>query len=216
MFTQFEQSLADAQKQLADNPDVPVVFENKTDALQVPGALGTHTLTIKSEDEMINQGLMRNAGTDALTVYFGYNDKGVVSVLGDEDLFKRSVAALAADELPGELHALENSVKDLRVALPEDCFAAGYLNLSQTIRYVQTMMLKYPETAAYAMMLSMIQLPDDMPPLVGTIANVDGGVRFGLFLPSKTVTITSQTVMRLMVMMQQMMGPQQQQQMQLQ
>ncbi len=207
MFAQFQQSLTDAQKQLADNPDVPVTFENQADALDIPGALGTHVLTIKSNDEMINQGMMRNAGTDALKVYFAYTDKGVVSVMGDEDLLKRSVDAMAADELET---ALGKTTQVLQVNLPENCFAAGYMNLTQTIRFVQTMMLKNPATAQYAMILSMIQLPEDMPPLVGNIANTDGGVRFGVFLPSKTVSITAQRVKQLWMMMAPMMNPQQQ------
>ncbi|MFG0248261.1 MAG: hypothetical protein ACF8OB_05185, partial [Phycisphaeraceae bacterium JB051] len=208
MFEKFKTSLMDAQKQLADNPDVPVTFENQADALDIPGALGTHVLTIKSNDEMINQGMMRNAGTDALKVYFAYTDKGVISVMGDEDLLKRSVEALASDELET---ALEQTTQVLQANLPENCFAAGYMNLTQTIRFVQTMMLKNPATAQYAMILSMIQLPEDMPPMVGNIANTDGGVRFGMFLPSKTVTMTSQRLRQLWMMMAPMMAPQPQQ-----
>ena len=83
------------------------------------------------------------------------------------------------------------------------------MNLTQTIRFVQTMMLKNPATAQYAMILSMIQLPEDMPPIVGNIANTDGGVRFGVFLPSKTVSITTQRVKQLWMMMAPMLNPQQ-------
>ena len=155
---------------------------------------------------MINQGMMRNAGTDALKVYFAYTDKGVVSVMGDEDLLKRSIEALATDDLET---ALGKTTQVLQVNLPDDCFAAGYMNLTQTIRFVQTMMLKNPATAQYAMILSMIQLPEDMPPIVGNIANTDGGVRFGVFLPSKTVSITTQRVKQLWMMMAPMLNPQQ-------
>jgi hypothetical protein len=71
------------------------------------------------------------------------------------------------------------------------------LNLSNYLKQVQSTMLKQPNGMQVAMILSMFQLPDTLPPIVNTVSNTAGGVRMDSLLPMQTLTAVAQKGMAL-------------------
>ncbi|MBL4701052.1 MAG: hypothetical protein JKX85_07325 [Phycisphaeraceae bacterium] len=170
----------------------------KQDAVQIKGGTQTDILTLSSDDEIFAKAFMQSLGSSKIDIYTSYNDAGMVSVVGGEQLLEQSLVALTDKKV---LPATQNMVNTMRPNLPANRLAEVYLNLPNYIQHMQATMLKQSGGAQVAMMMGMLQLPTDLPPVAGTVSNIDGGVRIDSFTPMQTITVITQKGMVLGQMM---------------
>jgi hypothetical protein len=163
------------------------------DKMQVEGATKTDVLTVTGTGE-VGQAFTQSFGDTSLKQYNSYNEAGVVSVLGDQSMLKQSLEAVTAKQEP---EAISKMTAMMRPNLPANRFVESYLNLSNYLKQVQSTMLKQPNGMQVAMILSMFQLPDTLPPIVNTVSNTAGGVRMDSLLPMQTLTAVAQKGMAL-------------------
>ena len=173
----------------------------KQDAVQIKGGTQTDIITLSSDDETFAKAFTQTFGSSTFDIYTSYNDAGMVSVAGGEPLLEQSLAALMDKKVSP---ATQNMVNTIRPNLPANRLAEFYLDLSNYIQYMQATLLKEPGGAQMAMMMGMLQLPTDLPPVASTVSNIDGGVRMDAFIPMQTITVITQ---KGMVLGQMMSGP---------
>lgn len=167
-------------------------------AKEVPGATATDYISFAGTG-MMATALQQSFGKPNVDVQVSYNDDGIVSVLGDEEMLKQALTAIKERKVDEKTKAIVDAI---RPNLPANRMMESYMSLPNYLTQIQAALLRQPQGMQIAVMMGMFQLPADLPPIVTTGSNVDGGVRMDSFVPSATITTVAQKFMMMFQMIQ--------------